>query len=374
MRAAADVGPEIAATALRRVELSEIDDELRQLWGSDDAESGASVRACMSNLIVFCVSEGEVKRVEEELPDIAREHPSRVLLLLAEADAPDSRILGDVSVYCFLGGARGKICSERITLHARGSSVQGLPAAVRPLLIGDLPTALWWTPIDRSPAEYGQIFEQLAGLADHVVYDSRGWLDPVRSVVAAARCAADAESEFAVFDLAWRGLEPWRRLLAECLDPSVRPGALSSIREVRIEHGPHALPKAWLLIGWLAQGLGWRATGGALSPGVQVTWRFQSEHPIDVTIRRRDRGAPDLYVVSVAWSANGTSDRETFERLGPERVGVVDAASGASSRGVAVPRGSRSQLVARELPVRNRQPVFRKALVISRVMAEALLR
>ena len=46
MRAVADAGPEIGATTPRRVELSEIDHELRQLWGPDAAESGASARAC----------------------------------------------------------------------------------------------------------------------------------------------------------------------------------------------------------------------------------------------------------------------------------------------------------------------------------------
>ena len=39
---------------------------------------------------------------------------------------------------------RQVVCTEQVTLEAGGAAVEHLPFAVRALLIGDLPTNLWW--------------------------------------------------------------------------------------------------------------------------------------------------------------------------------------------------------------------------------------
>src|SRR5437763_1147494 len=53
-------------------------------------------------------------------------------------------------------------------------------------------------------------------------------------------------------DLNWRRLKYWRRIVSQALAPSTAPGALESITEVRLEHGPHAVVQAWELLSWLA--------------------------------------------------------------------------------------------------------------------------
>jgi hypothetical protein len=142
-----------------------------------------------------------------------------------------------------------------------------------------------------------------------------------------------------------------------------------------VEHGPHALPKAWLLIGWLACRLGWRPQAGKVAPGVEVTWGFQSDRgPIEVTVRRRSDGEPEVYRTSLRWGSGGARNTETFALVGGGRIAVIREESGESIRVVAAPAQQRAALVARQLSDLGRDALFRRTLEISRTMAMALPR
>src|SRR6185369_11795532 len=139
------------------------------------------------------------------------------------------------------------ICSEQITLRTTLSGLEHLPFAVRQLLVGDLPTNLWWASTTPPPLA-GPFLQDLSEEIQQIVYDSNGWPDPPRGVAAAARWIAGIESLAyhevgwrVAADLNWRRLKHWRRLLAQALDPSSLPGALDTITEVVVEHGPHAV-------------------------------------------------------------------------------------------------------------------------------------
>lgn len=367
--------PGVALTDARRVDLDAIEAELARLWrapGSDDGPT--TTRACTSNLIVFCASRAEAEACERDIPEIVRQHPARVLLLVADPEAA-SALEASVSAFCYPAGRGAHFCSEYVVLRAGGDAAQRLPSAVRPLLVGDLPTTLWWTPSDRSPPDSGKLFAQLDAMADHVVYESRGWRDPVDAIVATTRWAADAPTGKAISDLAWRRLEAWRRLVACALDPGVVPGALQRIREVMVEHGPHALPKAWMFVAWLAGRLGWRPVRGLLAAGPEIGWGFASPSgPVEVRVRRHAEGEAELERVVIHWSGAGAAATRTFERLGPERLGVVGDASGERPAVVATLAGARPALVARALPARGGHSLFREALEAARVMAGVLER
>lgn len=337
-------------------------------------ESGPT-RACMANLIVFCSDAEELRRAEADAPAIVRRHPSRLLLLESGSDAGEAELEATVSAYCHLGGSGAKLCSEAVTLRANEAATPRLPAATRSLLIGDLPTALWWTASKRPPPHFGDLLHRLASMANQVIYDSRGWLDPVEGVIATANWAAQPGEEAAISDLAWRRLKPWRRLVAQTLDPALLPGALESIREVEIEHGPHALPKAWLLIGWLACRLGWTPQKGQVEPGVEVTWGFDApSSPLRVTVRRRSQGEAEVERVAIRWGGAQAKHQETFARLGPDRIAVLHDDSQEPVRTLAAPMVERAALVARQLPNFGRDELFHRTLAISRTMARALQR
>jgi glucose-6-phosphate dehydrogenase assembly protein OpcA len=364
-------------TTARPVDVGAVERELTRLWGRsgpDLLEEDPVTRACMSNLIVYCKDEREAERVPEEVASIVQRHPARVLLLVGNAGAQPSDLEAYVSAVCFTAGGGRQICSEHVTLSAQQGAARRLPSTTRSLLIGDLPTALWWASLD-PPASGGELFAELAAMSSHVIYDSEGWVDPVRSVIGVANWAANERPSMIVSDLAWRRLKPWRRLIGQTLDPTLEPGALETIDEVVIEHGPHALPKVWLLVGWLACRLGWRPLGGKVEPGVEVTWGFQAtQGRVRVTVRRHAEGEPMVRRLSIGWGTGSGRSGAVFSLQSAGWIAVERQGSGVPQRVLARGDLPRAALVARQLPKLFRDPLFRDTLELSRGMAEALLR
>ncbi len=364
-------------TVARPVDVGAVERELTRLWASSGPDLVAEdpmTRACMSNLIVYCRDEKEAGPVPEEIASIVQRHPARVLLLVGSAGPQPADLEAYVSAVCFTAGGGRQICSEHVTISAQAGARRRLPATTRALLIGDLPTALWWASLDPPPAG-GELFSELAGMASHVIYDSEGWLEPVRGVIAMADWADHERGDIIVSDLAWRRLKPWRRLIGQALDPALAPGALEAIDEVVIEHGPHALPKAWLLIGWLACRLGWQPIGGKVAPGVEVTWGFQSKRgEVRVTVRRHPEGEPVLRRMSIGWQGPAGRTGSVFSLQSAGWISVGRAGADADQRVLARGDLPRAALVARQLPKLFRDPLFRDTLAVSRTMAEALLR
>jgi hypothetical protein len=141
--------------------------------------------ARMSNLIVFCNTADQALKIEADLPDIVAFHPARVLLLIGETGPTSLEVLSSVKVRPItLTGHRKAFC-EQVTLYAGGTMVERLPAAVRSLLIGDLPVNLWWAaPVP--PPLAGPLIADLAEYCQQIIYDSLGWPDPARGVAATA--------------------------------------------------------------------------------------------------------------------------------------------------------------------------------------------
>ena len=81
---------------------------------------------------------------------------------------------------------RSNVCfTEQVNLRALGGAVGRLPFAVRALLIGDLPINLWWrSPLP--PPLAGPLLYELAENAQQIIYDSLGWLEPMRAMGATA--------------------------------------------------------------------------------------------------------------------------------------------------------------------------------------------
>lgn len=367
------------------VDVAAIERELAGLWADPAARSGeeaapgadAVTRACMSNLVIWCGSPEEARDLPSEIGAIVEKHPARVLLLVGDARGASPGLEASVTAVCHVAGPeRGRVCSEHVTLEAGRDAERSLPPTVRALLIGDLPSALWWTSAEPPPGG-GALFQELASMVDHVIWDSAGWSDPVRGMLTVTEWAAAAGAvrtgamQGLLSDLAWRRLKPWRWMVSQALDPRLEPFALRSLEEIEIEHGPHALPHAWFLIGWLASRLGWLPRGGKVAPGVEIDFGFDTEAgPIVARACRLGEGAAEVARVRIAWREGGTRREATFSRAGADRLeAALDAAP---PRLLAAPRLPRAALVARQLPKRFRDPVFRESLALARAMAETL--
>jgi glucose-6-phosphate dehydrogenase assembly protein OpcA len=171
------------------------------------------------------------------LEGLAERHPSRTIVLIPEPEAKDG-LQAKVSVQSFplSDDIRIHVCAEVIELRLGGRRTKAPASIVEPLLIPDLPVFLRW----RGRPPFGGIeFEELAGVTDRLILDSREWSD---GVPGGWRLLAERFERTAVSDICWTRTLPWRRALA-----GLWPG-IAELRELRVR-GPR--PEALLLHGWL---------------------------------------------------------------------------------------------------------------------------
>jgi glucose-6-phosphate dehydrogenase assembly protein OpcA len=348
-----------------------VERELEGLWRQGLAGADPEhpvIRACMSNILVFTGSEAEAAAVMADLPDVLACHPARAILLVADAEAATAGVDAYVAAHCHLREGI-QVCGESVRLTGRGAAVEQLPSISRTLLVGDLPTTLWWATHE-APALGGGLFNELSGMASQVIFDSLGWLEPVRGMIAMGRLRGDRPL---LADVCWRRLRGWRRILSQGLDPAFAPGTLAAAGEVRLEHGPHALTQAWLLVGWLACRLGWRPEAGKVAPGTELQWRFTAARGrVRVTVRRLPEGPPEILSVRIAPGAAAAAPTVIAERQEPGRLAVRTEGAAPTVRSLAMPESPRASMIARQLSDLAPDPLFRDTFRVACAMAASL--
>jgi glucose-6-phosphate dehydrogenase assembly protein OpcA len=182
------------------------------------------------------VPERWVEAATETLAGLAERHPSRTILLFPRPDDDRDELDGEVDLRCFLrGGEESEVCSEVISIRLCGKRAAAPASIVMPLLVADLPVFLRW----RGMLPFGAPeLEQLVGVADRLVVDSREWSDPEASFSA----LPDLFDRIVVSDIAWARTQSWRAAVA-ALWPDVADAS-----RLRVA-GPEA--EALLLSGWL---------------------------------------------------------------------------------------------------------------------------
>ncbi len=139
------------------VDVGAIDRELAELWRSaadahTSGELSPVIRACLVNLIIWAPLERDAESLRDLAARLALLVPARVVHVRAErgvagddfaSAAPDSPgIRAWISANCHLVPEGGKeICSEEVTIAARGRAVDEMPSVVLTLLSPDVPTA-----------------------------------------------------------------------------------------------------------------------------------------------------------------------------------------------------------------------------------------
>ncbi|MDR3636396.1 MAG: glucose-6-phosphate dehydrogenase assembly protein OpcA [Isosphaeraceae bacterium] len=367
--------PRVVSHAARPVDLDAIEVALKQLWklpGSEPTAEDAHLRACMANLLIYCATGCDTGNLTDELDVIVRVQPSRVLLLIGGDETLGNAVTAEVSARCHLGGEGHPICSEQITVTAARGASGRLASTARPLLVGDLPTSLWWIS-DVPPPLGGEVFSALRAMADQVIYSSDLWPDPVSGTIAVAGWVAGRPTvRPAVTDLAWRRLKPWRRLVSQTLDPAALLDALDRLDRIEVEHGSHGLPQAWLLTGWMASRLGWHAQGGMVHAGPDAVWTFRAPHgTVEIRIRRMPHGETGIQRLRVGWTRDESRHEVTFAPTGDGRLSATSPVLGEEPRTLILPSCTRAALVAAELQELVPDLAFREALGVTLAMAES---
>jgi glucose-6-phosphate dehydrogenase assembly protein OpcA len=217
--------------------LRELERELNELRAAA-AEPGAAPRLRASVMThIAWVPERWVEEATGTLAGLAERHPSRTILLFPRPDDERDLLEGEVDFRCFVrGGLEHEVCSEVISLRLCGRRAEAPGSVVMPLLVSDLPVFLRW----RGPLPFGATeLEQLTGVADRLVVDSREWPDARADLARLPQLF----KQIAVTDISWARTEPWRCGLAD-LWPAVAEA--SALRVAGQE------PEALLLQSWLA--------------------------------------------------------------------------------------------------------------------------
>jgi len=257
------------------VDIAGIERELRQLWKDNAAEAGAHgqavTRAMTLNLVARARSREEGDAISAVVQGLTASHPNRAVLVVERAGDREPALEAYVQANCLLT-APGvpQLCSEQVTIAAAGPAAAQVPSLVLPLLVPDLPVALWLP----GPAPLAdRLLGRLRGVVDRLIVDSRGFAEPARELADLAVFDRDgprrgARPTPAVSDLGWARLTAWRELAAQFFDTRPLLPHLRRIDHVEIVYAAAGRPnpaQALLLAGWLSASLGWAPLEDAVS-------------------------------------------------------------------------------------------------------------
>ena len=235
----------------------------------------------------------------------AREHPCRILAVIARKPKADSRLDAEIRV----GEASP---GETIVLRMYGPLGQHADSVVAPLLVPDVPVVTWW-PDDAPglPAKH-----PLGALAQRRVTDSAATAaDPHDMIATLASAYQPGDTDFS-----WTRATPWRSLLAATLDQA-HPG---------ITHGQIAAeqdnPTADLIAAWLSLRLG-VPVSRTVSAGPGITDASFATSEGDIRIVRTDGRTATLTwpgridrMVSLLRRDTAELLAEELRRLDPDEV------------------------------------------------------
>ncbi len=226
-----------------------IERDLAGLWRQLAARGAAVSRAIVSNLVVYCdCPEGAPRDLTTPpahvpIDAVVARHPSRVLLLHHDARTAEPRGPLEAHVEVVIFGGPHAYGVEQIAVRS-ACGEPSLPSIVRGLVLGDLPTAVWWTEdfAERPP------LLSLVGMARQVVYDSRRWQDVRGAVLALAPLLGDPHAP-SLADINWRRITPLQRAVHHAggaLGSSIAAGG-----DILVRHQPEERALAMLAAGWL---------------------------------------------------------------------------------------------------------------------------
>ncbi|ALJ20746.1 glucose-6-phosphate dehydrogenase assembly protein OpcA [Microbacterium sp. No. 7] len=193
-------------------------------------EEGGAVALGRVLTLVIVTRPGHAEEAIEAANDASREHPMRVIVVMADADA-DARVDAQIRV----GGDAG--ASEVVVLSAGGGAASDEAGLITGLLLPDAPVVAWWPhdpPAEPSASPIGRIAQRRITDAATPPYTSL-------RLTQLGETYAPGDT-----DLAWTRLTHWREQLAAVLDqPPYEP--VTSVQVV----GAGSSPSTALLAAWL---------------------------------------------------------------------------------------------------------------------------
>ena len=300
----------------------EIERALGRIWAGAAARrtSGAgehhvAARSSVLNLVVVAGRRETAERCSATIEATAGRHPSRSLILsTVDVDGPSSLDARIEALSAATSAGTAQTGAETIHVSAHGETGRHLASIIVPLLVHDLPVALWW-PHD--PPFRSHRAERLLPIADRLIVDGSSWSgDGLDRLEAMARVAQG--QRLVVADFALLRQARWREAIASVYDlPDLRPH-LRAIRSITVEYAaPQDGDPAGLTnivrpvyhVAWLASRLGM----GVVLPlergadGRRTATLRQGDHSVAIELRpvRSDMGAGSTVRVEIVSRLRG---------------------------------------------------------------------
>ncbi|MHB1444048.1 MAG: glucose-6-phosphate dehydrogenase assembly protein OpcA [Acidimicrobiales bacterium] len=279
-----------------------------------DAEIGAT-RAAVVNLVVLAAADAGATRAVDSVVGLGRHHPGRIIVIVPRDGADDDdRMAGGLELYCSQVEDR-YLWWDVVRLEIGGPVAGHAESLVEPLLLHDLPVALW-----------------LAGGTSRV--DSPGLLDLAAQLIVsgerAASISAHATAEDLaglvrgkpLSDLAWVATEPARQALARLFDAPERRELLAAADGLRVEGPPWS---SRLLAGWFCERTGLAPDSVEIVPGDDL----RAEVRLGSSRAELEAGPvwPAGRVTTDTPEPPGSGPGVAVARLGPTRVSVSHGGS-----------------------------------------------
>jgi glucose-6-phosphate dehydrogenase assembly protein OpcA len=359
----------------RPADVAGIEAGLAAMWRSaSDPASGKSLatRASALTLLVYVDCEEAAHEVSNLIAEVTLQNPCRSVVMVVNPQGSPPGLMASISAHCHMASEGEKqICSEQITLHARGETGPELVSVVLPLTISGLPIYLWWRAGNFDMADY---FDQVLRVTQHAIVDSARFADAAADLRALAAWREKQSGRIRLSDLNWARITPWREVVAQCFDSLDRRPYLYRIREVRIEYEMESArlnaqrTQSLLLAAWLATRLGWEFQR-AESQGENMprAFYFQSEGreiKVERLLRKVDgRGTGVCFSLTI--EADGA--RFSFSRgADGKAVKTLAEVPGAApiGRTVRIEVGDEVEMLNDELMLAGRDHVYEEALAL----------
>ena len=177
----------------RPANVAEIEAGLSAMWRNSAAESAGAesvaTRASALTLLVYVDCEQAAQEVSNLIAEVSRQNPCRAVLMVVDPKGSPPGLMASVSAHCHMDPEGEKqICSEQITLNARGETGPELISVVLPLTISGLPIYLWWRAGSFNGPAY---FDQILRVTQHVIVDSARFRRRRRGPAGAGRVAGE---------------------------------------------------------------------------------------------------------------------------------------------------------------------------------------
>jgi glucose-6-phosphate dehydrogenase assembly protein OpcA len=343
---------------------------------SDSGGHHVAARTSVLNLVVLAGDEKTAAACAATIAATAGRHASRSLIL--SAVDPDGAAGLDARIDALsltTAGGRTETGAETIHITAHGETGGHLASIIVPLLVHDLPVALWW-PAD--PAFGSHRADRLLPIADRLIVDGSAWSGNGLEFLSQLARAAE-ERNLVVADWALLRQARWREAVASVYDlPDLRPH-LGAVRRIEVQYsastpgdpeGATNVVRPLYHVAWLASRLDMNVVEPIRreSDGRRVATLRQRNHQVDVVWRpaASDLGAGSTVRVEIASRLRGaelvgsvTAGDRTVE------VSILDAGRERVRRSYTAPRLTEVDLLGRAVEEGAADPVAVHALAMA---------